>query len=184
MQTPTGEWWGFSMMDNNSIGRTTSLSPVTWTNGWPYFGLPGNLGRTPRTWVKPKTGHRSLPSTPYQRNDDFSGPKLVNVWQWNHVPDDSNWSLSERAGYLRLRPTLATNFWVARNTLTQKGQGPQSYGIVKLDLSNLQPGDVAGFGTLGKVSAHIAVSVGDRKPAGVPGMGAAEAAAGNSDRRL
>jgi len=58
VQTTTGEWWGFSMMDNNSLGRTTSLSPITWTNGWPYFGLPGNLTRTPRTWVKPNTGHR------------------------------------------------------------------------------------------------------------------------------
>ena len=54
--TPAGEWWGFSMMDANSVGRLTGLSPVTWKDGWPYFGLPGNLGRTPRTWVKPNTG--------------------------------------------------------------------------------------------------------------------------------
>ena len=51
----SGEWWGFSMMDYNSVGRLTALSPVTWKDGWPYFGLPGNLGRTPRTWVKPET---------------------------------------------------------------------------------------------------------------------------------
>ena len=56
VQTPAGEWWGFSMMDANSIGRLTALSPVTWKDGWPYFGLPGNLERTPRVWVKPKTG--------------------------------------------------------------------------------------------------------------------------------
>ena len=55
IQTPLGEWWGYSMMDCNSVGRLTGLSPVTWKDGWPYFGLPGNLGRTPRTWVKPKT---------------------------------------------------------------------------------------------------------------------------------
>ena len=59
VDTPTGEWWGFSMMDDNSVGRPTCLSPITWTNGWPYFGLPGNLTRTPRTWVKPNTGHSS-----------------------------------------------------------------------------------------------------------------------------
>ena len=29
VDTPTGEWWGFSMMDANSVGRLTALSPVT-----------------------------------------------------------------------------------------------------------------------------------------------------------
>ena len=57
VDTPTGEWWGFSMMDANSVGRLTALSPVTWSDGWPYFGLPKNLGRSPRTWVKPRHGH-------------------------------------------------------------------------------------------------------------------------------
>jgi hypothetical protein len=56
VDTSTGEWWGFSMMDANAVGRLTALSPVTWSDGWPYFGLPGNLGRTPRTWSKPRTG--------------------------------------------------------------------------------------------------------------------------------
>ena len=46
VNTPAGEWWGFSMMDANSVGRLTCLSPVTWQGGWPYFGLPGNLRRT------------------------------------------------------------------------------------------------------------------------------------------
>src|SRR6185503_20003975 len=55
VQTQTGEWWGLSMMDHNSIGRLTCLSPITWKDGWPFFGLPGNLQRTPVTWVKPKT---------------------------------------------------------------------------------------------------------------------------------
>lgn len=31
---------------------------------------------------------------------------------------------------------------------------------MKLDLSHLQPGDVCGFGTLGKFNGHIAVSCG------------------------
>ena len=57
VDTPAGEWWGFSMMDANSVGRLTALSPVTWSDGWPYFGLPKNLGRSPRIWVKPRHGH-------------------------------------------------------------------------------------------------------------------------------
>jgi hypothetical protein len=68
------------MMDANSVGRLTCLSPIAWQDGWPYFGLPGNLRRTPRTWVKPRTGRTSPPAAPYERNDDFSGPRLANGW--------------------------------------------------------------------------------------------------------
>jgi hypothetical protein len=68
-----GEWWGFSMMDFNSVGRLLGLSPITWKDGWPYFGLPGNLTRTPRTWVKPKTATPQPIRVPFRRSDDFSG---------------------------------------------------------------------------------------------------------------
>ena len=62
------------------------------------------------------------------RNDAFNGPALANVWQWNHVPDDTQWSLSERKGFLRLHSLPAPNFWMARNSLTQRAVGPQSPG--------------------------------------------------------
>lgn len=157
VRTPTGEWWGFSMMDFNSLGRVTALSPVTWEDGWPYFGLPGNIRRTPRTWVKPYTGHTSPPSAPYERNDDFTGPRLANVWQWNHAPDDAKWSLAERPGHLRLHALPATDFWHARNTLTQRSIGPRSIPTVELDPSNLQPGDVAGLALLNLPYAWLGV---------------------------
>ncbi|HKX31452.1 MAG TPA: family 43 glycosylhydrolase, partial [Blastocatellia bacterium] len=145
VQTSTGEWWGFSMMDYNSVGRLTCLSPVTWQDGWPYFGLPGNLKRTPRTWVKPRTGHTSSPSAPYERTDDFSGPKLKNVWQWNHLPDHAKWSLSERPGFLRLHSLPAPDLWRARNTLTQRAIGPVSIPTAELDTRGMKAGDVAGL---------------------------------------
>ena len=155
--TPTGEWWGFSMMDANSVGRLTSLSPVTWQDGWPYFGLSGNLGRTPRTWVKPSTGHSAPPSAPYERSDDFAGPRLQPVWQWNHVPDDTKWSLTERPGFLRLHALAAPDFWHARNTLTQRAVGPRSSPTAVLDASGLLPGDVAGLALLNLPYAWIGV---------------------------
>jgi beta-xylosidase len=155
--TQTGEWWGWSMMDYNSVGRLTCLSPVTWKDGWPYFGLPGNLKRTPRTWVKPNTGHTAPPSAPYQRNDDFSGPKLANVWQWNHVPVDAKWSLTKRPGFLRLHALPAKDFWWARNTLTQRAIGPQSSPTAALDCAGLKTGDVAGLALLNLPYAWIGV---------------------------
>lgn len=157
VSTASGEWWGFSMMDANSVGRLTCLSPITWQDGWPYFGLPGNLTRTPRTWVKPNTDRTSPPSAPYQRNDDFSGPGLANVWQWNHVPVDAKWSLTERPGFLRLHSLPAADFWAARNTLTQRAIGPASGPTTELDASGLQPGDVAGLALLNLPYAWLGV---------------------------
>lgn len=157
VDTSTGEWWGFSMMDFNSVGRLVSLSPITWKDGWPYFGLPGNLGRTPRTWVKPHTGSTSAPSAPYERSDDFASAKLKPVWQWNHVPDDSRWSLTERPGYLRLHSLAAPNLWLARNTLTQRAIGPRSAPTVNLDASAMRRGDVAGLSLFSRPYAWIGV---------------------------
>lgn len=157
VQTQKGDWWGFSMMDSNSVGRLTCLSPVTWQDGWPYFGLPGNLGRTPRTWIKPDTGHDSKPLSPYTRNDEFKGPRLANVWQWNHAPVDSAWSLTERRGYLRLHSLPASDLWWARNTLTQRAIGPESRPSVELDARGLKDGDVAGLALLNYPFAWIGV---------------------------
>jgi xylan 1,4-beta-xylosidase len=161
---PNGDWWGFSMMDFRSVGRTTALSPVTWQDGWPYFGLPGNLGRTPRTWFKPAIAPHALAAPkpgeggPYERSDDFTGPKLLPVWQWNHNPVKAKWSLTAKPGSLRLHTLPASQFLWAKNTLTQRAIGPVSVATAELDASGLQVGDTAGlalvnmpFATLGVV---------------------------------
>ncbi len=155
---PNGDWWGFSMMDFKSVGRTTFLSPVTWQDGWPYFGLPGNLGRSPRTWVKPAVGVDSPPTAAYERNDDFTGPTLLPIWQWNHAPADAKWSLTEKPGALRLHTLPAEHFLVARNTLTQRVIGPESSATVVLDGSGLQPGDIAGLALLNMPCAWIGIA--------------------------
>jgi len=161
VETPAGEWWGVSMFEGNSVGRLTALSPITWHDGWPYFGLPGNLSRTPRTWVKPRTAVPSEATAPYRRNDDFSGPRLANVWQWNHVPVDSMWSLTERPGFLRLHALPAPEFWWARNSLTQRAIGPQSSPTTILETGGMRSGDVAGLALLNRPYAWIGVRRGD-----------------------
>ena len=148
---PDGSDYGFVMKDGGAVGRMTYICPVTWLNGWPVWGS----GQVPATATKPIPGQPVLqPATA----DEFTNSTLGLQWQWNHNPDDTKWSLTARPGYLRLMPTPATNFWVARNTLTQKGQGPWSRGEVKLDLSHLQPGDICGLGTLGLTNGQIAVN--------------------------
>ena len=157
VQTQTGEWWGFSMMDHNSIGRLMGLSPVTWENGWPYMGLPGNLTRTPLTWIKPRTGFASKPEAPFERSDDFSSSELKPIWQWNHAPVAKNWSLTKRTGYLCLHSLPAEDFWHARNSLTQRAIGPESIATTELDAVGLKEGDVAGLALLNYPYAWIGI---------------------------
>lgn len=158
VQTQTGEWWGWSMLDYNSVGRVTGLSPVTWKDGWPYFGLSGNLTRNPRTWVKPNTGTIVSPKATYERTDDFSSSDLKTIWQWNHVPVDGKWSLKQRKGYLRLKSLPANSFWNAKNSLTQRGIGPESIATTALDITGLKEGDIAGLGLLNLPYAWLGIS--------------------------
>ena len=158
VDTPNGEWWGYSMMDHNAIGRLTCLSPVTWQDGWPFFGLPGNLKRSPRIWVKPDTGHLQKPAPIAERSDDFSGTKLQLLWQWNHHPDETKWSLTERPGFLRLHSLPAENFWWAKNTLTQRAVGPESTVTAELDPAGMKPGDIAGLALLNFPYAWLGVA--------------------------
>ncbi len=157
VEAPDGTWWGVSMQDFNAVGRTTCLSPVTWVDGWPYFGLEKNLGRSPRTWFKPNDKVKT-PRAPYDRCDDFSGKTLKPVWQWNHNPNDKMWSLNkERKGWLRLHSMPAKQLLWAKNTLTQRAMGPVSYTSVKLDASRLKLGDEAGLGAINTPYASLGV---------------------------
>jgi len=107
--------------------------------------------------VKPNTGHSSPPSAPYERSDDFSGATLKPIWQWNHLPDDTRWSLIERPGLLRLHSLPATDLWWARNTLTQRAIGPESSPTAELETRGMRAGDVAGLALLNLPYAWIGV---------------------------
>jgi beta-xylosidase len=88
-------------------------------------------------------------------SDEFTRKKgeraLPLVWQWNHNPDDSLWSVTARKGYLRLiTGRVDTDFLMARNSLTQRTIGPVCSGSIALDISNMKDGDFAGLGLLQK----------------------------------
>src|SRR5262249_19405902 len=91
----------------------------------------------------------------YVRSDDFSGTRLQPVWQWNHVPVDSRWSVTDRPGFLRLHALPAQSLWDARNTLTQRAIGPHSIPTVIMESSGLGVGDVAGLALLIQPDAWI-----------------------------
>lgn len=148
VQTQKGDWYALLMMDFHSVGRTVTLAPITLKDGWPMIGLEGNLGRAPRTWLKPDIpGTENIkPYAAYQRNENFNGKTLGRVWQWNHNPDDKKWSI--KGGKLQLTALPADQLMWARNSLTQRVVGPRSIYTVELSTSKMKDGDVAGIGNI------------------------------------
>ncbi|MGA2554924.1 MAG: glycoside hydrolase 43 family protein [Verrucomicrobiota bacterium] len=157
VDTPSGQWWCTIMSDHGSAGRMISLVPITWDNGFPLIGLPGNLRKAPNTWLKPDTGYAQEPKPAFVHDDNFDSGKLNPLWQWNHVPDDSKWSLTEKAGVLRLHSLPASNFWSARNSLCQRPPGPESIMTVEMDAAGMVAGDTAGLALLSTPYAWIGV---------------------------
>jgi xylan 1,4-beta-xylosidase len=157
VDTPSGEWWSVIMQDHGSIGRMVALVPITWDNDYPIIGLPGNLRKAPNTWVKPNTGFAQDPKPSFVHDDNFDGGKLNPLWQWNHVPDDSKWSITEKPGVLRLHSLPANDFYAARNSICQRPPGPESIMTVELDASGMVAGDTAGLALLSSPYAWIGV---------------------------
>ena len=79
-------------------------------------------------------------------SDDFSSSKMKLEWQWNHNPDNANWSLTERPGFYRIKTSrVDAGVLRAKNTLTQRSFGPKCSGRIAMDVSGMKVGDVAGL---------------------------------------
>ncbi|MBR3286633.1 MAG: glycoside hydrolase 43 family protein [Bacteroidales bacterium] len=154
--TPAGDWYAVMFQDHGAVGRIPTLQPLTWEDGWPVLG-----DRT----VPVKTFDVNL--KPYGENyvwdsDEFRSKRnqLALVWQWNHMPDDAAWSLTERKGWLRLRTAhVATGVMDARNSLTQRTVGPRCVSEVRMDVSGMKPGDRAGLCAFQSNYASIGVEM-------------------------
>ncbi|AMR32301.1 glycoside hydrolase [Mucilaginibacter sp. PAMC 26640] len=146
---PDGTWYAYLFRDFGAVGRVPYLVPVKWEDNWPVLGVNG---KAPDTLDLP-FGKSLIPGI--VSSDEFTRKKgdlaLPLVWQWNHNPDNSLWSVNARKGYLRLTTgRVDTNFLMARNSLTQRTIGPVCTGSVSLDISHMKDGDFAGLGLLQK----------------------------------
>ena len=159
LQTQKGEWWTILFVDSGPFGRFPSLQPVTWIDGWP---MPGVNGKAVTSFRKPDVG-KTYPITSFPTSDEFSDKNLGMQWGWNHNPDDVNWSLTKRPGWLRLTTaSITSNFTMARNTLTQRPfakreQSNPTIGAAKIDLRGMKDGDIAGVAVLQDPYAYIGV---------------------------
>ncbi|MCR5044448.1 MAG: glycoside hydrolase 43 family protein [Bacteroidaceae bacterium] len=175
IETQTGEWWTMIFKDAGPIGRVPFLEPVKWVDGWPVIGKNGkDVCANLASYKKPDVG-KTYEKKYLPTNDAFVDTELGMQWQWNHNPDNSAWSLTERPGYLRLHTVnVTTDLNYARNSLTQRiigyspnGTSSQNYktnfGTVKVDLSGMQDGDVAGLAVFQNPYSFIGVKMEDGK---------------------
>lgn len=156
IDTPDGEWYTYLFRDYGSVGRIPYLAPITWKDGWPIVGVEGKVPETLDLPASSGLIPHIVNSDEFSRREDE--PALPLVWQWNHNPVDSLWSVTDRKGYLRLTTgRVDEDFVQARNTLTQRTIGPVCSGTTALDVSNMKEGDFAGLVLLQKKFGQIGV---------------------------
>ncbi|WP_089350531.1 glycoside hydrolase 43 family protein [Flavobacterium sp. ov086] len=156
IDTPDGKWFSYLFRDSGGVGRIPYLIPVEWEEGWPILGKNGKVPE----YLDLPASKGVIPGI--VNSDDFNRKKnekdLLLVWQWNHNPDNSLWSVKERKGYLRLKTgRIDSSFLQAKNTLTQRTFGPESTGIILMEVSKMKEGDFAGLSLLQKEYGLVGV---------------------------
>ncbi|RZL20260.1 MAG: glycosyl hydrolase 43 family protein [Pedobacter sp.] len=156
ISTPDGQWFSYLFRDYGAVGRIPYLVPVSWELGWPILGVDSKV---PDSLALNKN---LSPIPGIVDSDDFNdagrGNVLKKVWQWNHNPYNSSWSLSHRSGFLRLRTSrIDTSVLQARNILTQRTISPGSSAETCIDLGGMKIGDCAGMILLQKKYGWIGV---------------------------
>ncbi len=152
-QDKAGKWWGYLFQDNGPVGRSPWIMPVTWQNDWPVF----NGGTAPKS-VEIPDGSAQISGHGIATSDDFSGTQMKLEWQWNHNPDNKNWSLTARPGFYRIT-TGRTDAGIlsAKNTLTHRSFGPKCSGRIGMDASGMKDGDIAGLVALADSLGFVGV---------------------------
>jgi alpha-N-arabinofuranosidase len=105
VQTQTGEWWMVCLGSRpyggefSNLGRETFLVPFIWEDGWPVVN-PGK-GIIEEEMTRPNLTLQRWSSLP--TCDHFDSKKLNDQWNFMRTPRDQIYSLTERAGHLRLK---------------------------------------------------------------------------------
>lgn len=108
VETPEG-WWAVFLGIRpqggkfHHVGRETFLAPVVWQEGWPVVNGTGTIELTmPAPWLKERRWK------PEPARDEFSKPALGLPWNYLRNPEETNYTLTERKGWLRLKGSAVT----------------------------------------------------------------------------
>lgn len=151
VDTPDGQWWFYHFQSTIPNGRIVHLQPALWKDNWPIIGVDqdmNGIGEPVRVWNKPNINVRQsvqLPATNDEFNKDPGDVHWVGQhkttlglqWQWNHNPENKNWSLTEYSGWLTIHALKADTLKNCRNMLTQKVMGKRSMAVTQIDCSKI-----------------------------------------------
>ena len=162
VDTPDGKWYAYLFRDYGSVGRIPYIVPIKWEDGWPVIGVNGKVPEN----IDLPASRGLIPGI--VASDEFKRkkrePALPLVWQWNHNPDNTLWSVNQRKGFLRLTTgRVDTLFVQARNTLTQRTFGPVCSGSTVIDATNMREGDFAGLALLQRKFGLVGVKYNNGK---------------------
>ena len=165
--TGNGDEWFIHFQDRGLYGRIIHMQPVVWENDWPVIGVNAQDGCGEPCLVcqKPNTGISESPAS-LEASDDFESPDLNLMWQWLGNPKESFYSLTQRAGFLRLYALNLSGkaepiLWECANVLTQKLVCPCFKATACLHLDGLAANGQAGMVMMGGHYAYLAVRMTD-----------------------
>lgn len=156
VDSENGDWYAVLFQDHGAVGRIPCVLPVVWEDDWPVLGIEGKVPEEFAVSLPPAEPKPLVISDEF----DYAENKLALNWQWNHNPDNRLWSVSARPGWLRLQTGhLARNVVSARNTLTQRTEGPVCSGMTRVDVSGMKPGDHAGLVALQHLYGTVGIRI-------------------------
>ncbi len=181
VDTIYGDWYAIMFQDHDAIGRIPSILAVNWDytdekgnnyKDWPmmgYYDEDGNFKSCLSTSQKIPAPqkirlNKSEEDSYIVGDDDFDypdyqdGDRLKLVWQWNHNPDEYNWSVTDKPGFYRItNGKTCNNVWFARNSLTQRTVGPKFTSETAIITDGMEPGDYAGMVAVGSAYGMVGV---------------------------
>ncbi len=158
IDSPEGKWYAYLFRDYGAVGRIPYISPVTWEDGWPVIGINNKI---PDSLELAKN---LSPIPGLVNSDEFTrtkgDPDLPLVWQWNHNPDNTHWSVHSRKGFLRITTSrIDTSFYLVKNIVGQRTFGPSCSGSIAIHTTHMKDGDVAGLTLFQKKYGYIGVKL-------------------------
>ncbi len=163
VQTPDGDWWmvflGLRPKGGKftHLGRETFLAPVEWNaQGWPVVNQTGRV-----ELVMDGTGlpvPHPWPDEP--ERDEFTDTTLKFAWNYLRNPIQSNYSLTQRPGFLRLMGTDVTLNETKSPTFTGQRQTLfECRAKTRLEFNPAVNNEEAGLTVLGNNKNHFDIGV-------------------------